>query len=116
MNAGRWLVSINGGRNPQWAHNGRELFFQGPRDEMMVVTYTGGASFAAGTPTALFTAPPQWAGTGGDIYGVIYDVHPDDQRFLVASQAIAGADSEEAPGPTVILVNNFFTELRTRVP
>lgn len=28
VSAGRWQVSINGGRAPRWAHSGRELFFQ----------------------------------------------------------------------------------------
>ena len=27
-NAGRWQVSRNGGNEPVWAHNGRELFYR----------------------------------------------------------------------------------------
>ena len=29
VSAGRWQVSIDGGRSPHWAHSGQELFFQG---------------------------------------------------------------------------------------
>jgi hypothetical protein len=108
VNAGRWQISIDGGRNPQWAHSGRELFFQGDGRRMMVVPITPGATFGAGTPSMLFQGDVAWEGTGG--------VHPDDQRFLMSTSVIAGADSIEAALPSVVLVNNFAEELRRLVP
>jgi eukaryotic-like serine/threonine-protein kinase len=115
VRAGRWQVSINGGRSPRWAHSGREMFFQGPNQEMLAVDVTAGTSFDSRDPYVLFEASPQWE--VGNLNGVYYDVHPDDQRFLVATRSIAGSDEQEGPAPPpVILVNNFFEELRARVP
>jgi hypothetical protein len=41
-----------------------------------------------------------------------YDITPDDQRFLM-SRVYEGQDGE--PAPSVILVNNFFEELKARL-
>jgi hypothetical protein len=115
VGTGRWQVSINGGRSPHWAHSGRELFFQGPNQEMMAVDITGGPSFDSATPNLLFEASPQWE--VGNLNGVYFTVHPDDQRFLIASRSVAGSDADDgAAPPPVILVNNFFEELKARVP
>jgi serine/threonine-protein kinase len=35
-NDGRWLVSAGGGQEPVWAHSGRELFYRGSGDLMVV--------------------------------------------------------------------------------
>jgi len=110
VGAGRWQVSVDGGRNPRWAHNGRELFFQGPANEMMVAAVLTSPAFHPGPPRKLFDADPDWA--WADLSGVMYDVAPDDRRFVVARDV-------DAPGvvtPAVVLVNNFAEELRTRLP
>ncbi len=114
VSEGRWQVSINGGRNPQWASSGRELFFQGPAQEMMVSEIVANTTFGAGTPRLLFESSPQWE--TGNLNGVYYDAHPDDQRFLVATRAVVGSETDQGPpAPPVILINNFFEELRARV-
>jgi len=114
VGAGRWQVSINGGRNPHWAHSGRELFFQGQSQEMMGVAIAPGPAFDAGTPQLLFEASPQWE--AGNLNGVYFAVHPDDQRFLIASRSVGSSADEGTAPPPVILVNNFFEELKARVP
>jgi serine/threonine-protein kinase len=112
VTTGRWQVSVAGGRNPQWANSGREIFFNGPNNQMMVVEVETTPTFRAGTPRVLFERVP---GTiFGDINGVVYDVAPDDQRFLMARDVpAAGTD---VTGPRTILVNNFVEEIRARVP
>ncbi len=110
VGAGRWQVSVDGGRNPRWAHNGRELFFQGPANEMMVAAVLTSPAFRPGPPRKLFDADPDWA--WADLSGVMYDVAPDDRRFVVA-RVVA---TEGVVTPVVVLVNNFAGELRTRVP
>ena len=112
VSAGRWQVSINGGRAPRWAHSGREIFFQSPTNQMMASRVASGATFSAAAPSVLFEASPQWE--IGNLNGVYFDVHPDDQRFLIASRSVVGSEEDEEPA--VVLVNNFFEELRTRVP
>jgi len=115
VGAGRWQVSINGGRNPQWAHSGRELFFQSPTLQMMGAEVSSGATFESAAPEVLFEASPQWE--DGNLNGLYYDVHPDGQRFLLATSAIAGVGEDDGPAPpSVVLVSNFFEELRARVP
>jgi serine/threonine protein kinase len=53
MSGERWKVSTNGGEQPTWRRDGRELFYrEGTR--LMAVSVTSGRDFAAGTPTMLF--------------------------------------------------------------
>jgi hypothetical protein len=47
--------------------------------------------------------------------GNVYDLAPDDQRFLVGMTPVA-PEVGGAAAPSVVLVNNFFEELRARVP
>ena len=55
---GKWKVSTEGGAEPQWRRDGRELFYLGgrPRKLMAVDVRAVGATFQAGVPRALFEA------------------------------------------------------------
>jgi hypothetical protein len=35
--AGKWMVSINGGSQPKWRQDGKELFYLGPDGKLMAV-------------------------------------------------------------------------------
>ncbi len=74
-----------------------------------VETTTG---FQAGSPEPLFAI-------GTDVVvidiSLPYDVSNDDERFVMAEIRRGGLD-DESDAPDVILVQNFFEELRTRVP
>jgi Tol biopolymer transport system component len=102
--AGRTQVSVIGGAEPRWAHNGRELFFRGPRAEMMVADVTLGAAFQARPPRVLFPA----TGMASDYFHRSYDVGPDDRRFLM----IRASEGETE----LVLVVNWFEELRGMAP
>jgi len=111
----REIVSIDGGSQPVWARNGRELFYrtpaQGPMMRMMVVDVTLGDAFTAGKPRVLWEAMRTRypAGTGGRTY----DVAPDGQRFLMIQQR----DSvPQTPLTSVVLIQNWFEELAKLVP
>jgi len=114
--AGRWQVSIEGGRNPQWSSDGSELFLIGPEDQMMVAGVSTDDGFSAAPPEVLFEADPGWMTQ--NLSGLMYDLAPDDQRFLVAARVtgIEGGEAGAAPLPRFVLVNNFFEILRERVP
>ena len=58
----------------------------------------------------LFELPPT---TSVSLSGSWYDVTTDDQRFLMARQRLA--DDGERDVPQLILVKNFFEELKQRV-
>ena len=51
--AGKWQISTEGGREPVWNPNGRELFYRSG-DKMMAVEITTQPGFAAGKPRVLF--------------------------------------------------------------
>jgi serine/threonine protein kinase len=82
----RTLVSTNGGFEPRWRADGKELFYLTPRREVVGVSVTTGDRFEAGTPDALVTAridplPPPLTVSNG--YRKTYSVTPDGQRFLL---------------------------------
>ncbi|MFN8650270.1 MAG: protein kinase [Gemmatimonadales bacterium] len=101
------LVSTDGGTEPLWSHDGRELFFQsGTR--MMVVSVSPGATFSAGTPRLVHEGRFFKTITGN----TSYSISKDGSRFL----RIQPVD----PFPSIThveLVINWFAELerpRTR--
>ncbi len=102
-------ISDDGGREPIWARDGKELFYRNG-DKMMVVSVQTDLTFRAETPRLLFEEtylPLQWTSN--------YDISPDGQRFLMV---VAGFDSqEEQTAPAQInVVLNWFEELKRLVP
>ena len=53
---GKWQISTEGGTEPVWNPNGRELFYRSG-DKMMAVDIATQPSFAAGKPRMLFEGP-----------------------------------------------------------
>jgi serine/threonine-protein kinase len=107
VNAGLWQISTVRGDEPVWAHNGRELFYQGGPSpgEQMVAEIIVDPSFAVGQQRVLFSLTPYLVGNGW----AGYDMSPDDQRAMLL-MAVEGEDDRQ-----LILVENFFEELRERV-
>jgi Tol biopolymer transport system component len=52
----RRQVSADGGSQPRWRQDGKELFFLAPDGKLMVASVSPGAAFAPGRPQALFQA------------------------------------------------------------
>ncbi len=95
-----------------WAPDGNELFFNdsnGPR--LMGVEITTDAGFAFGNEQVL--------GMQGYLYlsgGIrTYDITPDGQRFLMIFPADQ-ANSAESSAQRINVVQNWFEELKERVP
>jgi hypothetical protein len=80
---GKWQISTDGGAEPKWNPNGRELFYRSG-SKMMAVEIATQPAFSAGTPKMLFdrsyvfTPLPQTF--------QYYDVSRDAQRFLMVKQ------------------------------
>ena len=97
-------ISTDGGSQPLWGPNSKELFYRNG-DKMMVVSVQTGPTFKAETPRLLFE--------GTYIYGPFnwqsnYDISPDGQQFLMVKQV---------EGQTQInVVLNWFEELKRLVP
>ena len=108
---GKWQISTDGGGEPVWNPNGRELFYRNG-NKMMAVEVNqsrdsnGAVSFAAGKPRLLFEgqyAPPPTTSPN-------YDVPPDGQRFLMLKA------SQQQAATQIHVVLNWFDELKRRVP
>ena len=78
---GKWQVSNNGGTQPRWRREGKELFYLAPDGKMMASPVTTGARFDAGIPVPLFQANAREQVAGSEL--VMYDVTRDGQRFLI---------------------------------
>ncbi len=104
---GKWQISTEGGTEPVWNPNGRELFYRSG-DKMMAVDVTTQLSFSVGKPRMLFEgqfvpAPATFPN---------YDVSADGERFLMLKPSESAGEA-----PTQInVVLNWFEELKRRVP
>jgi eukaryotic-like serine/threonine-protein kinase len=80
--AGQWQVSSAGGMSPRWRSDGKELYYIGPKGEMMAAPIAAtGMTLEPGAPVTLF--PTRIVGGGGDNFqGRQYDVTRDG-RFLI---------------------------------
>jgi Tol biopolymer transport system component len=104
---GKWQISTEGGTEPTWNPNGRELFYRSG-DKMMTVDIAAHPGFAAGKPRMLFEG--QYVPTPGTNSN--YDVSPDGQRFLM----LKPSESAQVAPTQINVVLNWFEELKQKVP
>ena len=102
----RWTISTDGGNEPVWSRDGRELFYRNG-DALMAVPITSQPTFAAGVPRLLFSGQFESTGTGTSGY----DVSLDGRRFLMIQPT-----EPEQPATQVGVVINWFEELRGLAP
>ena len=76
-------VSLQGGSEPLWAHNGRELFYRSG-DTLMVAAVTPAPTFTVTGRRRLFTGSFLSGGSFRE-----YDVAPGDQHFVLVSGGAA---------------------------
>ena len=99
-------ISTDGGGQPLWSPDGKELFYRNG-DEMMVVPVETDPTFSAGAPEVLFEQQYYL-----DRARRTYDLAPDG-RFLMVKEA---TDDDAADAPQLILVQNWHEELKRLVP
>jgi hypothetical protein len=96
---GKWQVSTNGGGQPQWRGDGRELYYLSADRKLMAVDVRGsGPQFDAGTPQELFTLRIQSVGLPGPRN--FYAATRDGKRFLVVSTS-----GDLTASPTTVVLN-----------
>ncbi len=102
----RSAISTDGGNEPVWSRDARELFYRNG-DAVMSVPITFQPTFAAGVPRLLFRSDfePTGTGTAG------YDVSLDGRRFLMIQPS-----EPEPPATQVSVVINWLEELSRLVP
>ncbi len=101
----RWQASTGGGTEPMWAHDGREIFYRNGSEDMVAVSVTTEPTFALGGYRKLGSVSTYRS----DLNHRIYDVEPGDERLLMI-RARGGSEGSE-----LILVQNFFEELKEKV-
>ena len=99
----RSTVSSNGGTQPRWSRDGKELFYvEGAT--LLAVPVSTGASFSMGLAKRLF----EHSGLSNTVAYPMYDVSADGRRFVVAE--LVG----DPPEPTIQVVQNWFAEFKDR--
>jgi serine/threonine protein kinase/Tol biopolymer transport system component len=78
-------VSVNGGSQPRWRRDGKELFYVSLDGRLMAADVSTGRSFTAGIPRVLFAAPIQIGDETADTFR--WDVAFRGDRFLIDTAA-----------------------------
>jgi serine/threonine-protein kinase len=106
----RWPISNGGGSIPVWSRNGHELFYRTEDSRIMVASYTVTVdTFVADKPRLWSEKPLENTGLTSN-----YDLDPNGKRFAVLMPT-QGPESPTVQSH-VMLITNFFDELRRRVP
>ena len=112
-NGAKIQISNDGGNDPVWRRDGRELFYRNA-DRMIAVPVSAGDRFDAGRPQELWRGPyshgmSSSCGAPG-LSSSNYDVSPDGQRFLM----IQDEDVDKTSSSTLVVVVGFGHDLATR--
>jgi len=102
ISGGKWQISTNGGVQPRWRGDGKEIFYLALDRKIMAVTVKADSTFETGAPTELF--PTQVT----QLFGVRnpYAVTADGQRFLINTRV------EEANPSGIAVVVNWHAGLK----
>jgi serine/threonine-protein kinase len=100
-------VSSEGGEQPLWARNGRQLFYRW-QDQVWAVDVRTDGGFSTSKPRLLY----EKAGYSRGSPIRSYDLCPDGQRFLMVKLE----QREPTPVTEMTLVQNWFEELERLVP
>ena len=103
--SGKWMVSREGGIQPRWRRDGRELFYIAADSKVMAVPVSTVPTFTPSTPIALFAAPIFGGGTTTRS-DTRYDVTSDGQKFLInAVLPETTAARPVPPAPITVVLN-----------
>ena len=107
---GKWPISTDGGREPQWSPDGRELFYLAPGN-LMVAQIETDPTFSWSTPESVFSR-------SGYVTQLTtahrYDISPDGRFLMLKPPTAETIDGEGSP--ELIFVQNWFEELKRLVP
>jgi len=108
---GKWLISQEGGHEPLWGRNGKQLFYRstdGGQVLVWAVDVRTDGGFSARKPRLLFKGP----GFTGGIPIRSWDLSLDGQRFLM----VKTEDTQPTPVTEMVLVMNWFEDLKRLSP
>jgi hypothetical protein len=98
-------VSVDGGVQPRWRRDGRELFYLATNQTLMAVPISTDSSLRLGRPMPLFRTKilPQWSQSV--VFYTAYDASGDGQRFILNIPP-------EDPGPQITVVLNWTAAIK----
>ncbi len=104
VQAGKWQISLDGGTDPVWSADGRELYFRSnDGDELLVADMTKGPALAG---RRMLTKSPRTTGFELNAQDRMFDVSPDGRRFLVS------VNGKNDISGHLVVVQNFIAELQ----
>jgi serine/threonine-protein kinase len=101
----RWPISTQGGSDPVWSSDGREIFYR-EAHRLMAVTVRTSPEMEFSDPVPLFEGDYIF-----DNPSRPWDVSPDGQRFAVNRSYLGDAE-----GASIHVILNWFSELERLVP
>ncbi len=106
LGGGKWQISTDGGTEPVWSRDGKELFYRAG-DRVMRVTIDASAGFKASKPEVVFEGKYKLESV---TLLSTYDLAADGRRFLMMR-------SEQQSAPTRLnIVSGWFEDIKRRVP
>ncbi len=109
---GKSQISTGGRSHPIWSRTERKLSFLTPDLRIKVAGYTSNEDVcSAGKPEEWFEKSLAWSGGNYP-----YDLAPDGKRFVVVMNPGPGEEHGMKPTDGVLVLLNFFDELRHKVP
>ena len=113
VEGGKWQISIQGGREPRWRGDSKELYYLqqvGTKRSIIAVSVDTNPRFRADTPEVLFSGDYQAPSYRN------YEVSADGEHFILFKVA-AKTGVDTAPQMTsLVLVENWFGELKRLAP
>lgn len=94
LSNGKSKVSTEGGTQPRWRRDGKELFYLAPDGKLMSVAVRTGSKLRLGIPERLFESRASRNGEWS------YDVTADGQRFVFSVPV-----GDEVPAPIMVVLN-----------
>jgi Tol biopolymer transport system component/DNA-binding winged helix-turn-helix (wHTH) protein len=95
---GKYQISTDGGQQPRWRKDGKELFFLSRDRELMAVSVKGGTKFEFTAPRALFETQAHEPITAEEFF--TYDASGDGQNFVINMN-----EERNNPLPVDIILN-----------
>jgi len=101
---GKRQLSTEGGQQPRWRRDGKELFFLSRDRKLMSVSVKAGSTFQFSAPTALFQTHAHEPIGAEEVF--TYDLSASGRRFLI------NAEIERNNPPPVDLILNWAAQLK----
>lgn len=106
VGSARVQVSTDGGREPTWSHDSKELFYRNEAGDLIDAMVSSTADLRISARRKLFSMQPY----ATDNSHRMISVAPDNQSFYLARKFVANGQPAQ-----VIVVQNWFQELTRKM-